>query len=110
MSDGIAANVTNLAAYTNTNYNPGSTLKRTLWYLTNILFFKTMLPFPSSMKVTTLKLLVTGIAIFPVIANTSLILIDNYIGRLLRFARSDGLGVIARSVATRQSMREAFNG
>jgi hypothetical protein len=36
-------------------------------------------------------------------ANTSLILIDNYIGRLLRFARSDGLGVIARSVATRQS-------
>ncbi|MEA1919457.1 MAG: hypothetical protein U9N52_06410 [Campylobacterota bacterium] len=43
-------NITNLAAYTNTNYNPGSTLKRTLWYFTNMLCFKTMLPFPSTCK------------------------------------------------------------
>ncbi|MEA1919455.1 MAG: hypothetical protein U9N52_06400 [Campylobacterota bacterium] len=60
---------TNLAAYTNTNYNPGSTLKRTFWYFTNMLCFKTMLPFPSSMKVTFLKLFVSsmgkGIVIKP---------------------------------------------
>ncbi|MEA1919644.1 MAG: hypothetical protein U9N52_07385 [Campylobacterota bacterium] len=62
-------NITNLAAYTNTNYNPGSTLKRTLWYFTNMLCFKTMLPLPFSMKVTTLKILATGTAIPLVIAS-----------------------------------------
>lgn len=47
---------TNLSAYTNTAYNPGSTLKRTLWYFTNLLLFKTMLPFPSTWKAAVLRM------------------------------------------------------
>ncbi len=44
-----------LKQYNNDNYNPGSTLKKILWYFTNMLFFKTLLPFPSSFKVKLLK-------------------------------------------------------
>ncbi len=47
---------TNLSTYTNTAYNPGSTLKRTLWYFTNLLLFKTMLPFPSAWKAAVLRM------------------------------------------------------
>ncbi len=36
--------------YNNNWYKPGSTMKKTLWYFTNMFFFKTMLPFPSSFK------------------------------------------------------------
>ena len=39
-----------LNQYNNKDYNPGSTLKKTLWYFTNMFLFKTMLPFPSSFK------------------------------------------------------------
>ena len=40
-----------LNQYNNDNYHPGRPLKKTLWYFTNMFFFKTMLPFPSSFKV-----------------------------------------------------------
>ena len=49
-------NSVQLDQYNNDSYKPGSTLKKTLWYFTNILFFKTLLPFPSSFKVKLLKL------------------------------------------------------
>jgi len=45
-----------LNQYTNKHYWSGSTMKKTLWYFTNMFFFKTMLPFPSSLKVKLLKL------------------------------------------------------
>lgn len=40
----------NLNKYKNDWYTPGSTVKKTLWYFTNMFLFKTMLPFPSSLK------------------------------------------------------------
>lgn len=46
---------TDLSSYDNSKYYFGKLLKRLLWYFTNILFFKTMLPFPSSLKVSILK-------------------------------------------------------
>ncbi len=49
-------NEVKLNKYNNDWYNPGSTLKKTLWCLANMFFFKTMLPFPSSFKVKLLKL------------------------------------------------------
>jgi putative colanic acid biosynthesis acetyltransferase WcaF len=49
-------NTVKLNQYNNDTYNPGSTLKRTLWYFTNMLFFKTLLPFPSSFKTALLRL------------------------------------------------------
>ena len=45
-----------LNQYNNDEYKPGSIVKKTLWYFTNIFFFKTMLPFPSAFKVKLLKL------------------------------------------------------
>lgn len=48
-------NKVQLNQYNNADYKPGSTLKKTLWYFTNMLFFKTLLPFPSSIKVSLLK-------------------------------------------------------
>ena len=36
--------------------NFGTSLKKILWYFTNMLFFKTIFPFPSSFKVKLLKL------------------------------------------------------
>jgi len=49
-------NKVKLNQYNNNWYDPGSTLKKFLWYFTNMLFFKTMLPYPSSFKVKLLKL------------------------------------------------------
>ena len=46
----------NLQTYNNEDYNPGSTLKKTLWYFVNMFVFKTLLPIPSSIKVSILKL------------------------------------------------------
>lgn len=45
----------NLNQYRNDWYHPGGTLKRVLWYFTNMLFFKTLLPFPSGMKTALLR-------------------------------------------------------
>ena len=49
-------NTVKLNHYNNDHYQPGSTLKKLLWYFTNMLFFKTMLPFPSSFKNKMLRL------------------------------------------------------
>jgi len=49
-------NKVQLNHYNNDTYNPGSTFKKTLWYLANMFFFKTLLPFPSSLKIQLLKL------------------------------------------------------
>jgi putative colanic acid biosynthesis acetyltransferase WcaF len=49
-------NIVKLNQYNNDTYKPGSTLKRTLWYFANMLFFKTLLPFPSSFKTALLRL------------------------------------------------------
>ena len=49
-------NKVQLNQYNNDHYQPGNAVKKTLWYFTNMLFFKTMLPFPSSFKVKLLKL------------------------------------------------------
>ncbi len=49
-------NKVKLNQYNNDHYQPGSTTKKTLWYFTNMFFFKTMLPFPSPFKVKLLKL------------------------------------------------------
>ncbi len=48
-------NKVQLNQYNNAEYKPGSTGKKTLWYFTNMLFFKTLLPFPSGLKVAFLK-------------------------------------------------------
>ncbi len=45
-----------LSRYGNDWYRPGSMPKKLLWYFANILFFKTMLPFPSSFKAALLRL------------------------------------------------------
>jgi len=58
-----------LSSYNNDWYNPGSKIKRIVWYLTNMLFFKTMLPFPSGFKTKLLMLFGTkmgkGVVIKP---------------------------------------------
>jgi putative colanic acid biosynthesis acetyltransferase WcaF len=41
--------------YDNTGYKPGSKGKRILWYFTNVIFFKTLLPLPSIVKVKLLR-------------------------------------------------------
>lgn len=41
---------TELSKFDNSWYNPGSFLRRGLWYLTSILFFKNSLPFPNGIK------------------------------------------------------------
>ena len=45
-----------LNKYNNDWYHPGGTSRKTLWYFTNMIFFKTLLPFPSFFKVKLLKL------------------------------------------------------
>jgi putative colanic acid biosynthesis acetyltransferase WcaF len=45
----------NLANYDNSAYKSGSSLKKTFWYFTNMLIFKTSLPIPSSIKVNLLR-------------------------------------------------------
>ncbi|SFV59725.1 acetyltransferase [hydrothermal vent metagenome] len=49
-------NIVELRRYNKTGYNPGGRTKRVLWYLTNMLFFKTQIPYPSLMKVSLLRL------------------------------------------------------
>ncbi len=49
-------NKVQLSQYNNDHYQPGGTVKKLFWYFTNMLFFKTMLPFPSAFKVKLLKL------------------------------------------------------
>ncbi len=44
-----------LKHYDNSHYKPGSTLKKLLWYFTNMLFFKTLLPVPSGFKTVLLR-------------------------------------------------------
>lgn len=39
-----------LSKFDNAWYDPGGKLKRSLWYLCNILLFKTHVPYPSSLK------------------------------------------------------------
>ncbi len=48
-------NKVKLDQYNNDHYQSGSKVKKLFWYFTNMFFFKTMLPFPSSMKVSLLK-------------------------------------------------------
>jgi putative colanic acid biosynthesis acetyltransferase WcaF len=45
-----------LNQYNNDHYKPGNPLKKILWYFTNMFFFKTLLPFPSSFKNRLLRL------------------------------------------------------
>jgi len=49
-------NKVDLSKFSNRWYNPGNTIKRSLWYIVNILFFKTSLPYPNSIKINLLKL------------------------------------------------------
>jgi putative colanic acid biosynthesis acetyltransferase WcaF len=46
----------NLNKYNNSWYQPAGTLKKTIWYFTNMFVFKTNLPIPSSIKVKVLRL------------------------------------------------------
>ena len=41
---------TELKKFDNTSYHPGSKAKRSLWYVVNVLFFNTSVPFPNSLK------------------------------------------------------------
>ncbi len=45
-----------LNRYTTSWHTTGGILKKVLWYFTNVIFFKTSLPFPSAFKVKILKL------------------------------------------------------
>lgn len=62
-------NQINLSTYNNDWYSSGSTLKKLLWYFTNIIFFKTLFPFPSGIKAKLLRLfgaqIGTGVVIKP---------------------------------------------
>lgn len=49
-------NTVKLNTYDNSSYISASTLKKSLWYFTNMFIFKTMLPIPSKIKVSILKL------------------------------------------------------
>lgn len=46
---------TKLSHYNTATYKPGGTAKKILWYFTNMLFFKNLLPFPSSLKTALLR-------------------------------------------------------
>ncbi len=45
-----------LSKFENKWYNPGSVFKRTVWYLVNLIFFKTSFPVPSRLKTMFLKI------------------------------------------------------
>lgn len=49
-------NKVKLSQYDNSSYNPGSKLKKALWYFVNICVFKTGIPFTSGFKIKMLKL------------------------------------------------------
>ena len=42
--------------YFNKKYNPGSVFKRFLWYITNVLFFKSSVPYPYFLKLALLRI------------------------------------------------------
>ncbi len=56
-----------LSKYNNSDFKPGGTLKRSLWYLVNLFFFSTAIPFPSSIKSKLLKLFGATIGVAVVI-------------------------------------------
>jgi len=62
-------NKSQLKDYSNSNYFPGGFFKLRLWYLINLFFFKTSLPFPSTIKVWLLTIfgakIGTGVVIKP---------------------------------------------
>ena len=45
-----------LSKYKNEWYQPGNVFKRISWYFVNMIFFKTLFPFPSSLKIKLLRL------------------------------------------------------
>jgi putative colanic acid biosynthesis acetyltransferase WcaF len=47
---------TDLSSFSNKDYQPGSLIKRLLWYLVNIIFIHTSIPFPPSFKSWILRL------------------------------------------------------
>jgi len=47
---------TELDTFDNKGYKPGSVLKRSLWYVINLVFFNTPIPFPSFLKRTILRI------------------------------------------------------
>jgi putative colanic acid biosynthesis acetyltransferase WcaF len=44
-----------LSKFNNAWYNPGSRVKRSIWYLKNIFLFKTALPWPNGLKIFALR-------------------------------------------------------
>ncbi|MGH7884210.1 MAG: WcaF family extracellular polysaccharide biosynthesis acetyltransferase [Thermodesulfobacteriota bacterium] len=58
-----------LSLFSNKWYNPGSTAKRIVWYIVNIVFFKCPLPYPNILKIKLLRMfgakMSTGIVIKP---------------------------------------------
>ena len=57
----------NLSKYNNSWYQPAGTLKKTIWYFTNMFLFKTMLPIPSNIKAKILRFFGANIGIEVVI-------------------------------------------
>lgn len=49
-------NKVDLSKYSNSWYNPGSSTKRAIWYVINILIFKSSIPTPNSFKTLLLKM------------------------------------------------------
>ena len=47
---------TSLDTFDNKGYHPGSIAKRSLWYVINLVFFNTPIPFPSVLKRTILRI------------------------------------------------------
>lgn len=45
-----------LGKFSNSWYKPGNKLKRVVWYLINVAFFKSSIPYPNKLKVLLLKL------------------------------------------------------
>ncbi len=45
-----------LSKYSNEWYKPGSIIKRVLWYITNIIFFKSSIPYPYKIKTALLRI------------------------------------------------------
>lgn len=57
MQEGAAENQVrvDLSEYDSVSYRPGGVVKRTLWYLTSLVFFETLLPWPSRWKASLLR-------------------------------------------------------
>lgn len=45
-----------LSKFSNNWYNAGISIKRILWYLVNVVFFKSSIPYPSKIKVALLRI------------------------------------------------------